>query len=96
MIARTLIAAMAKPSALRRIGKAAFVVFLSIFFVSWRQLSGNALQNRYSANVRISNVLVGAANAAEHSRMITFDIGWDFSWRTSAPPSQLGCGLAFY
>jgi len=95
MTAETLTVATAKPSALRRIGKAAFVVFLSIFFVSWRQPSGNALRNTYSANVRISNVMVGAANAAEHTRMITFDIGWDFSWRTSAPPYNWDAAWVF-
>jgi len=48
-----------------------------------------------SANVAISKVSTSGPVAGGSSRLITFDIGWDFSWRMSAPPSNWDAAWVF-
>ncbi len=37
-------------------------------------------------NVDASNILLGAKNTSAGSRTVTFDVGWENSWRVSEGP----------
>jgi hypothetical protein len=57
--------------------------------------SRDAPQSHSPVNVNIANVVVGAANASGRYRMITFDIGWDSSWRTKSRPFNWDAAWVF-
>jgi len=48
-----------------------------------------------TADLAISNVTVGETNAGGHFRMVTFDIRWSHSWRTSIPPGNWDAAWIF-
>jgi len=46
-------------------------------------------------NLTITNTIVGSANTLGQYRMITFDIRWDHSWRTSGSPDNWDAAWVF-
>jgi len=48
-----------------------------------------------TADLTISNVAVGEADPGGHFRMVTFDIRWSHSWRTSSPPANWDAAWVF-
>jgi hypothetical protein len=48
-----------------------------------------------TGDLAVSNIAVGEADAGAHFRMVTFDIRWSHSWRTSDPPGNWDAAWIF-
>lgn len=95
MTTRALAAASAGMTGIRKIAKAAVLDLILLLCVFCEQSPGRTPRDHSPVNVNISNISVGGANTAERYRMITFDIRWDYSWRTNAPPRNWDAAWVF-
>ncbi len=57
--------------------------------------SQDAAQPALTDSLAITQVQIGSANTSEKYRMITFDIEWDYSWRTSSSPNNWDAAWVF-
>jgi len=55
----------------------------------------STLQTLYATNLRISNEELGSSNTIAKYRMITFDISWKNSWRTSSSSNNWDAAWIF-
>ncbi len=71
------------------------VLFLLIAVYCSLGSESNTPQGILTANLNIRNVTLGNSNAAEQYRMITFDIDWAYSWRSSRSPNNWDAAWVF-
>jgi len=75
--------------------KTTIVVLFLLIVISCSPEESDTPQGILTANLNIRNVTVGTSNVTEQYRMITFDIDWAYSWRSSGSPNNWDAAWIF-
>jgi hypothetical protein len=71
------------------------MLFLLIAIYFSLESASDTPQRILTANLNIRNVTLGNSNLTEQYRMITFDIDWAYSWRSSKSPNNWDAAWVF-